>query len=177
MTAPHHALHGDGVNFAFFNLLWSKSEHGDRNKDAERQSDDDNRFRGNGKTKWKGEEQNPSILRVPDTVIFLFGQPHQWYFTSNNGGPDRDKTTILRKRRSNLTLSNIAEVFLNKAGEVGEDDAVAYFIGTTGDNDATTMEGHTNIDVCGGAGIGNEAMSSIEYFNKKSLRKLSGPSA
>ena len=44
MTAPHHALHGDGVNSAFFNLLWSKSEHGDRKKDAERQSDDDNRF-------------------------------------------------------------------------------------------------------------------------------------
>jgi len=106
---------------------------------------------------------NPTILRVPDTVVFLFGQPHQWYFTSNNGGPDRDKTTILRKRRSNLTLANIEEVFLNKAGEVGEDDVVAYFI-------AITAEGHTSIDASSAA-IENETLSSIEYFNKKSLRK------
>jgi hypothetical protein len=123
------------------------------------------------KAKGKGEEHNnPTILRVPDTVVFLFGQPHQWYFTSNNGGPDRDKTTILRKRRSNLTLANIEEVFLNKAGEVGDDDVVAYFIGANGDNDAITAEGHTSIDASSAA-VDNETLSSIEYFNKKSLRK------
>jgi hypothetical protein len=168
MAAPHHALHGDGVNFAFFNLLWSKGDDGDRKKEAPVEpSGDDNRFSSRGRiggmTKGKGEVHNPTILRVPDTVVFLFGQPHQWYFTSNNGGPDRDKTTILRKRRSNLTLANIEEVFLNKAGEVGEDDVVAYFI-------AITAEGHTSIDASSAA-IENETLSSIEYFNKKSLRK------
>ena len=74
-------------------------------------------------------KQQP-ILRVPDTVIFLFGQPHEWYFTSKNGGPDKNKTTILRKRRANLTVANIEEVFLSKAASrgVGDDDVVAYFI-------------------------------------------------
>ena len=118
-------LHGDGINFSFFNLLWSKSTSND-------------------------DSQAP--LRVPDTVVFLFGLPHQWYFTSKNGGPNRDQTMILRKRRTNLTLENIEEVFLDKAssrGSVGEDDVVAYFIEQ------------------GGTGSCN-----IEYFNARSLRKF-----
>ena len=157
MTASDHALHGDGINVAFFHFLWSKREDGDR------RSDPFDSVRGKGE-----EELKPTNLRVPDTVVFLFGQPHQWYFTSNNGGPDRNKSTILRKRRSNLTLANIEEVFINKAGELGEDDVVAYFIGT---NDYDELEGRDNMPVSSGEDIESGALSSIDYFNKKSLRK------
>lgn len=171
MPAPH-ALHGDGINFAFFNLLWSKSEDRSGSRGVAENTPlaailDSRRRVGSAKSN-RGGKLNPIILRVPDTVVFLFGQPHQWYFTSNNGGPDRDKTTILRKRRSNLTLANIEEVFLTKAGEVGENDVVAYFIGNSEEND---MEGRTSNHLCSGEGIGNEALSYIEYFNKKSLSK------
>jgi len=104
-------------------------------------------------------------------VVFLFGQPHQWYFTSKNGGPNKDKTTILRKRKTNLTLANIEEVFLDKAasgtrrGEVGDDDVVAYFISSQesdGDEDAVAEQN---------AVVDDDTSCSIEYFNRKSLRE------
>jgi hypothetical protein len=71
--ADPRALHGDGINFAFFNLLWSKSDDG-----AKQVVEPSSAGQGGkaGKTS--------SILRVPDTVVFLFGQPHEWYFTSKN---------------------------------------------------------------------------------------------
>lgn len=127
-----HALAGDGINFSFFNLLWSKSNNDD------------------------SDSRSP-LLRVPDTVIFLFGLPHQWYFTSKNGGPNRDQTMILRKRKTNLTLENIEEVFLDKAssrGAVRDDDIVAYFI----------EQGQ------GGTESG-ASCSNIEYFGPRSLRE------
>ena len=136
MTTPSD-IHGDGINFAFFELLWSKCS-------SDEESLSDNKV---------------PILRVPDTVIFLFGVPHQWYFTSKNGGPHRNKTTILRKRQANLTLENIEEVFLTKSlsrGRVGEDTVVAYFI--------SSKNADSNCDV-------NEMSCDIEYFNKESLRK------
>ncbi|KAL3794757.1 hypothetical protein HJC23_012767 [Cyclotella cryptica] len=131
MTKPSD-LHGDGINFAFFELLWSKCS-----SEAESLS-----------------ENKATTLRVPDTVIFLFGLPHQWYFTSKNGGQHKDKTTILRKRRANLTLENIEQAFLTKAfsrSGVGEDAVVAYFISSK----------NTALD--------NEMSCDIEYFNKESL--------
>jgi hypothetical protein len=150
------ALHGDGINFAFFNLLWSKSDGGTKTKEvADRQ----------GGVK-------PAILRVPDTVVFLFGQPHQWYFTSKNGGPNKDKTTILRKRRGNLTLANIEEVFLTKSAsrELGEDDVVAYFISSNGDGDGT--EQLVNLEV-GDAFTNNDAPPcTIEYLNQSALKEF-----
>jgi len=91
-------------------------------------------------------------LRVPDTVVFLSGLPHQWYFTTRNGGPNRDQTMVQRKRKTNITLENIEEVFLDKAassrGTVGEDVVVAYFIER-----------------------GETESARIEYFNPRSLRK------
>ena len=178
MTHPI-ALHGDGINFAFFNLLWSKSSNDEEKIGRfERRKPKNN----NGRKDWhSGKNKNSSPappLRVPDTVVFLFGQPHQWYFTSKNGGPDRSKITILRKRRANLTLDNIKDVFLNKAasrGEVGDDDVVAYFISSK--NDVTEMKDemdensqNTRLDACSTV-VDNEISCNIEYFNKKSLRK------
>jgi len=65
---------------------------------------------------------------------------------------------ILRKRRTNLTLENIEEVFLDKAssrGTVGDDDIVAYFI-------EHGQGGTESGDSC----------CNIEYFDPRSLRKL-----
>ena len=109
-----------------------------------------------------------SILRVPDTVVFLFGQPHEWYFTSKNGGPHKNKTTILRKKRVNLTVANIEEVFLTKSAsrDVGEDDVVAYFISSKGDG----TEQLASLDACNA--VADDATScNIEYLNKQALSK------
>jgi len=144
------ALHGDGINFAFYDLLWSKCSSEEKTSSSEKQS---------------------RILRLPDTVLFLFGQPHQWYFTSKNGGPHRDKTTILRKRKANLTLKNIEEVFLSKAsskGGIGNDEVLAYFINTnterSGNDLNASMDSYNAI-------ADNEMSCNIEYFDKSSLRK------
>ena len=142
MTKPSD-LHGDGINFAFFEILWSKCS-------CEEESSCENKA---------------PILRIPDTVIFLFGLPHQWYFTSKHGGPHRNKTNILRKRRANLTLENIEQAFLTKAfscGEVGDDKVIAYFISSKPVN--------SNVGVHN-AVLDNEMSCEIEYFNKESLRK------
>lgn len=141
------ALEGDGINLSFFNLLWSKSEGGSP----------------------AGANSQPR-LRVPDTVVFLFGQPHQWYFTSKNGGPNKDRTTILRKRRANLTLANIEQEFLKKAASrgVGDSDVVAYFISSVAGNDE-----HASLDDCNAVVGGSDASCKIEYLNKSALRKSS----
>ena len=161
MTDPN-ALHGDGINFPFFNLLWSKNSADE---------DDGRRLKPSNKANTSKEAPTKPILRVPDTVVFLFGQPHQWYFTSKNGGPDKDKPAILRKRRANLTLANIEEVFLNKAasrGEVGDDDVVAYFISSkSGSGDS---EHQASLDACS-AVVDDDTSCDIEYFNRNALRK------
>lgn len=133
------ALHGDGVNFEFFNLLWSKSSNN------------------------ANETTNISpTLCIPDTVIFMFGLPHQWYFTSKNGGPGKDQAMILRKKPNSLTLANIEKVFLDKAntgtrrGDVGEEDVVAYFIQSQPNDEDGVVDQHCN----------------IQYFTKKSLHKF-----
>ena len=152
--AQAHALHADGINFAFFDLLWSKCSSEVKVSSSEIKS-------------------SPT-LRVPDTVLFLFGLPHQWYFTSKNGGPHRDHTTILRKRRANLTLENIIEVFLTKAssrGVVGDDEVVAYFISSKTEAAATNNGLNASLDAYD-AVVDNEMACSIEYFNKKTLREI-----
>ncbi|KAL7542362.1 hypothetical protein ACHAXR_012097 [Thalassiosira sp. AJA248-18] len=162
MTDPN-ALHGDGINFPFFNLLWSKNSNDDekppRSADKRKQPD--------------GVRQSP-ILRVPDTVVFLFGQPHQWYFTSKNGGPDKNKTMILRKRRANLTLANIEDVFLSKHKQMGDDDVVAYFISSKsdgGDMSDEKNEQPASLDACSAA-VDNDVSCDMEYFNKKTLHEF-----
>jgi hypothetical protein len=191
--ADPRALHGDGINFAFFNLLWSKSDDG-----AKQVVEPSSAGQGGkaGKTS--------SILRVPDTVVFLFGQPHEWYFTSKNLQSDgsegcshltmgcshsvlhrnvknnelghslkfmfrhKNKTTILRKKRVNLTVANIEEVFLTKSAsrDVGEDDVVAYFISSKGDG----TEQLASLDACNA--VADDATScNIEYLNKQALSK------
>jgi hypothetical protein len=150
MPTNSNALNGDGINFAFFDLLWSKFSNEEQTR---------------------ADASKSPILRVPDTVLFLFGIPHQWYFTSKNGGPHRDKTSILRKRKANLTLENIEQVFLTKAsslrGGASDDGVVAYFISSK--PDSTGDELNASLDACN-AVVDNEMSCNIEYFNKESLR-------
>ncbi len=108
------SLEGDGLNIPFFQLLW--------NKDNAASSSSTN-------TNTTPPPQPP--LRVPDTVVFQYGQPLHWYFTSRRGGKDGKTVTILRKRKQNVTIEKIEELFLKKAatrGVLGEHDVVAYFI-------------------------------------------------
>ncbi|KAL7469141.1 hypothetical protein ACHAXS_009393 [Conticribra weissflogii] len=166
------SLHGDGINFDFFNLLWIKSNN---------QTTVSGDLRDHASNSLRGDSaQSRPILRVPDTVVFLFGQPHQWYFTSNNGGPDKSKTTILRKRRANLTVENIVDVFLSKAASKkngnGSHDIVAYFITSSVNHMCTNEEIGENelldsIDPSSHI-LGKEASCNIEYFNKTSLREF-----
>ena len=143
-------LNGDGLNLPFFSLLWSKSATNDT-----------------GQTNNKKQQCN---LRIPDTVVFLFGQPQSWFFTSKNGGETKDKTMILSKRKANITLANIEEAFLHKAntgtlrGAVGEEDVVAYFISSNSDGDDSSADQHESIENNDEASPNN-----IEYFNKKTL--------
>jgi len=143
-------LNGDGLNLPFFSLLWSKSTAAD--------------------TEQSKDKKQQCILRIPDTVVFLFGQPQSWFFTSKNGGETKDKTMILSKRKTNITLANIEEAFLHKAntgtrrGAVGEEDVVAYFISSNSDEDDPSADHHESVD-----GSDEASSNSIEYFNKKTL--------
>lgn len=84
------SLNGDGINFAFFDNVWSNN----RNSGNQKQSKD------------HGSKRKANIsISVPDTVIFQLGQPLQWYFTSDRGR----QPTILRKKKQNLTAEKVEE--------------------------------------------------------------------
>ncbi len=172
-----HSVQGDGINFAFFQLLWQKNR---------------NEGRGNG---IKEIKERPEIsprnskripLRLPDTVVFHLGQPMQWYFTSERG----KLTTILRKRRKNVTIEKIEEVFLKKfrASNKGflhhKDDVVAYFVASNEctlrnrrytedeslcrlDDESKILQGKSQHE-----GYNEEdGVCDIEFFNEKGLRE------
>ena len=129
-------LEGDGINASFFHLLWNK----------------DNASASSSSTT---TAQPPPPLRVPDTVVFQYGQPLYWYFTSKRGGKDGKTVTILRKRKQNVTIEKIEELFLKKAstrGVLGDHDVVAYFIASA---DCTSRFRRRQSD-SGGCGEGDE---------------------
>ena len=142
------SLHSDGINFPLFHYLWNKTssyrrlqEHSDLKK-----------------TKLSGQLNSGNNIRIPDTVIFQFGQPLHWYFTSENRG---QQPTILRKRKQNLSVDKIEEVFLSKGKreglciEKGEgSDILAYFISSAASEDR-----------------GGSLSSNIEYFDGEGLRE------
>ena len=147
------SLHGDGINFSLFHFLWNKTCH-------RRQTDHLSKSSNNKRSLDKKYEFNSKLsdLRIPDTIILQFGQPLHWYFTSENRG---QTPTILRKRKQNLTVDKIEEVFVSKAKRDGirveeNRDVLAYFISSTFSEDPD----------------GNIA-SVIEYFDFEALRKCS----
>jgi len=69
--ADLNTLHGDGINFQFFDLLWSKNSN---DKDDVRKARPFDNSRKNKRQIFKRVSAKPNpILRVPDTVMFLFG--------------------------------------------------------------------------------------------------------
>ena len=67
------SLHGDGINDELYFLLWAK---------------DDLNY-------------GPQI-NIPDTIVYKFGQPVAWYFTSVDG-------RIKRKNKHNLVNLKIEQ--------------------------------------------------------------------
>ena len=160
-------LAGDGISLAFFDLLWKKAE----------------------------DDSSCLKLRLPDTVLISHGVPSQYFFTSTKQCKDGNPV-ILRKRKQNVTLDNIFDLFCRKSstgpqGKEIEHDVVAYFIasadctsrfrrksvGATGDanddaNDAdnsqNTDNGYSAPNTCNS----DDAQCDIEYFDRDGLRRF-----
>ena len=168
------SIQGDGINIAFFQQLWQKN----RNDNISSNKCQSARHR------FTTAVPQRIPLRLPDTVIFQLGQPLQWYFTSERGeGP-----SILRKRRQNVTVEKIEEVFLKRArvsnkGFLHENDIVAYFIASN----ECTLRNRKNVpqradehdhgdserlpDQNGRTQHEMKSICDIEFFNEKELRK------
>lgn len=90
------SLTEDGISDELFQLIWSKDQLGG----------------------------SPNI-NIPDTILYKFGQPIQWYFTSKSG-------RIKKKNKQNLVSAKIEETF-NK--HVLGYDVLAYFISFPSEQD------------------------------------------
>jgi len=161
------SLHGDGIRFAFFHHLWNK------NRVHEKEY-------GNGCRATHRKNDCNIQLRLPDTVIFRLGQPLQWYFTSERGG----QASILRKRKQNVNVEKVEEVFLKKMkSDKGwldsHNDIVAYFISSKECSSRKRISDSGSKEKCN---FGNDDefpdeesaqgnSCDIEYFNEDGLRK------
>jgi hypothetical protein len=108
-----HSLHGDGICEELYHHLWCKDE----------------------------QDRSPSV-RVPDTIVYKYGQPVHWYFTGQDG-------QLKKKLKNNVINAKIEDAFVNRA--VG--DIVGYYISW----DAQDPPGTTQ---------------SIEYFNAEGLHNF-----
>eukprot|EP00736_Rhodelphis_marinus_P010700 Rmarinus@m.24752 len=63
--------------------------------------------------------QYPGVLNIPDTVVYRYGTPITWYFTSKKDG------SLKRKRQKNLNASEIFRVY-TKGGELLRTKKGAY---------------------------------------------------
>lgn len=108
----------DGINENFFNLLWMKDEL----------------------------NFGPSI-NIPDTIIFKYGQPVTWYFTSSQG-------KIKKKNRSNLLNARIEDSFTKNI--LGY-DVIASFVSFP-----TTESGECN----------QSSAFTVEYFDRKEFQNF-----
>ena len=173
-------MHGDGINFTLFHLLWLKQRTMNPEKDSNYKLRNELNFASKSSRKCEdgiastiSHESEPffldkrkhTSLRIPDTVIFHFGQPVQWYFTSQK----KKGVTILRKRKQNLTIEKVEEVFIQKTklrnnGWLDTNEIVAYFVTN---NDCTST--HHLEDKCDDESANTEGLCNIEYFDKDSL--------
>jgi hypothetical protein len=143
MNSPcNPMLQGDGIKFSFFHYLWMKNR-------GQLKEFGTKKFQSIQKGNWKVKSTQ---IRLPDTVIFRLGQPLQWYFTSERGG----QPSLLRKRKQNLNVEKIENVFIKKARNVNKDwldsnnDILAYFISSS------NASGHT-------AHLGSKLATSDKY--------------
>ncbi len=164
------SLQGDGIRFEFFHHLWSKN----RSEDKER-------------IKLNGDKQvlNSDVqVRLPDTVIFRLGQPLEWYFTNKRGG----HTSILKKRKRNVNVEKIEEVFLrkNRSTKKGrldsKNDIIAYFIASGECSSRNRQISYSKRADCHNLDNNSSEVNThedemhdnscdIEYFNEEGLRK------
>lgn len=175
------SLEGDGINASFFHLLWNKD-----NAPTSSSSMSTNTT--------TNTTAPPPPLRIPDTVVFQYGQPLHWYFTSKRGGKDGKTVTILRKRKQNVTIEKIEELFLKKAstrGVLGDHDVVAYFIasadctsrfrrrqsdgGSCNDGDDGLKDDSAVGNACNVGSYTNADSTTtcdIEYFDQEGLKEF-----
>jgi hypothetical protein len=106
----------DGINENFFNLLWTKDEL----------------------------NFGPSI-NIPDTIIFKYGQPVSWYFTTAQG-------KIKKKNRSNLLNARIEDSFTKNI--LGYDVIASYV------SFPVTESGECN----------QTSAFTVEYFDRKEFQ-------
>jgi hypothetical protein len=71
MQKEANTLEGDGVSESFYELLWRKD----------------------------ALNFSPQV-NIPETIIYKFGQPVNWYFTATNG-------RVKKKNRQNLMVIKI----------------------------------------------------------------------
>lgn len=84
-------------------------------------------------------------LWLPDTVVYKFGQPVHWYFTSSVDGK------LKKKNKQNLVNVRIEEAFNKRSNGC---DIIAYYISEV------VAEGSTETD------------TTIEYFDRKGLHEF-----
>jgi len=121
------SLTTDGISEEFFELLWTKDEL----------------------------NFGPSI-NIPDTVIFKYGQPTDWYFTAKNG-------RIKKKSRANLIGARIEEAFTK---HILGYDVIAAFITvplfTEPDPESTSVNTQTTIEF-----LDKDGLTNFLYNRKK----------
>ena len=81
-------------------------------------------------------------LRMPDTIVYKFGQPVHWYFTSVSG-------KLKKKNKQNLANVRIEEVFNKRNSEL-----VAYYMSEM------AVQGR------------REKVTAIEYFDRRGLHEF-----
>ena len=97
---------------------------------------------------WAKDELNFSpTINIPDTILYKYGQPVTWYFTSTDG-------RIKRKNKHNLVSAKIEQAF-NK--HILGYDVIAYFISMPSELD---MHRH------------HEIPTVIEYFDRTALNNF-----
>ncbi len=164
-------MHGDGIRFDFFHHLWNK------NKSKSKSKNEQNGTKLGSRIELSNGTEAAHQVRLPDTVIFRLGQPLQWYFTSERG----KRASILRKRKRNVKVEHIEEVFLRKCkskkkGPLDSTDIVAYFIAseecTHRNRQGTIPSDHNNCSSpCENSFLKGENGCDIEYFNEEGLRE------
>ncbi|CAM9289274.1 unnamed protein product, partial [Ectocarpus fasciculatus] len=106
-------LVGDGISEDFFNYLWMKDELG----------------------------FGPSV-NIPDTIIYKYGQPIVWYFTSASTGK------VKKKNKSNLISGKVEDTFTRN---ISGYDVIATFVsadqdGSLKDEDSTVGTSNRKIE-------------------------------
>lgn len=100
---------------------------------------------------WTKDELNYGPpMNIPDTIVYKFGQPVCWYFTSISG-------KVKKKNKGNLISAKIEEAF-NK--QVLGYDVLAQFISIPSERDSEStveLDAHANV---------------IEYFDRNALNKF-----